>query len=433
MNSLRSILPVLFALAGAACAGEATVSAFPGAEGFGSRTPGGRGGRVLLVTNLNDSGPGSLREACLVKGPRVIVFRVGGVIDLKSDLSIDEPYITIAGQSAPGDGVCLRGYGLSVRTHDAVVRFLRVRPGDVAGQEVDAICVGGNSRNVMIDHCSATWSVDEAPSPSGAIANVTVQWCLIGEPLDKSVHPKGPHGYGSLVRAVGGVSMHHNLWVHNRARSPRLGDNYGKPPYPTFDVRNNVIYNFGDMASGLAGDVFDANYVANYVRPGPNSNRKRGIIVTSDKAHLRFYTADNVIEEGLALFDRTTLDGRELVTQVAAPFDVAPVRTTRAAKALEEVLDRVGAMRPVRDAVDRRIVNDVRTREGRIINSQRDVGGWPVYRSGPSPADSDSDGMPDVWERKHGLNARESSDAARRAARGPYTNIEVYLNELARR
>lgn len=409
------------------------MSAFPGAEGFGAETPGGRGGQVLLVTNLNDSGPGSLRAACQTKGPRMVVFRVAGVIDLKSAIVIEEPYITIAGQSAPGDGVCLRGDELNVRTHDAVLRFLRVRPGDIAGRAVDAISVGGNSRNVVIDHCSATWSVDEALSPSGAISNVTVQWCLIGEPLNKSVHPKGPHGYGSLVRAVGGVSLHHNLWVHNRARSPRLGDNYGKPPYPTFDVRNNVIYNYGDMASGLVGDVLRANYVANYIRPGPDSNRRRGIIVLTEKADASFYVAGNVVEGDLALFDRTEYNGRKLVTQVAKPFDVAAVRTTGAATAFAEVLDQVGATRPVRDAVDRRIVNHVRTRTGRIIDSQRDVGAWPVYRSGPPPADRDMDGLPDKWEKAHGLNPRDSKDASGPATNSPYTNIEVYLNELASR
>src|SRR2546427_3519808 len=149
--------------------------AFPDAEGFGAATPGGRGGRVLMVRNLDDSGPGSFREACQTKGPRIVVFGVGGLIDLKSPIQVTEPFIIIAGQTAPGDGVCLRGSEFVIRTHDAVVRFLRSRPGDISGKEVDAIGVGGNAHDVILDHCSATWSVDEALSPSGAISNVTVQ------------------------------------------------------------------------------------------------------------------------------------------------------------------------------------------------------------------------------------------------------------------
>jgi hypothetical protein len=219
--------------------------------------------------------------------------------------------------------------------------------------------------------------------------------------------------------------------VHNRARSPRLGDNYGQPPYPTFDVRNNVIYNYGDMASGLTGNVLRANYMANYIRPGPDSNRRRGIIVLSEKADASFYVAGNVVEGDLALFDRTEHNGRKLVTPVSKPFDVAAVRSTDAATAFAEVLERVGATLPVRDAVDQRIVNHVRTRTGRIIDSQRDVGGWPIYRSVPPPADGDMDGLPDRWEKAHGLNPRDAQDASKSAKNSPYTNIEVYLNELA--
>lgn len=409
----------------------AAAPAFPGAEGFGAATPGGRGGKVLIVSNLNDSGPGSLREAVSTAGPRIVIFRVGGIIDLKSAITVKEPFITLAAQTAPGDGVCIRGNQFSIATHDVVIRFLRVRPGDISGGEVDGISIGGDSRNVILDHCSATWSVDEALSPSGAISNITVQWSIIGESLNHSVHKKGPHGYGSLARAAGGVTFHHNLWAHNSARNPRLGDNYNKPPWPMFDVRNNVMYDYGGMCSGMTGDDLSANYVANYIRPGPSSNRKRGIIVFTDTAKTRYYQADNVIEGDIRLFDRVEQSGRKFVTLVDAPFEAPAVRTTSAAEALEAVLEGAGAVRPVRDAVDARIVRQVRTRSGGIIDSQWEVGGWPEYRSGRPPLDTDRDGMPDEWEKAQALNANNAADAAGDRDGDGWTNIEEYLNSMA--
>ena len=225
----------------------AEIPAFPGAEGFGARTTGGRGGAVFEVTNLDDAGPGSLRDA-VSEGNRTIIFRVSGTIALKSPLVVAKPNITIAGQSAPGDGICLRDSTFSIRTHDVVVRHLRSRLGDVTGRQADSITLDHGVDNVILDHCSASWSIDEALSLAGNVTNATVQWCLIAEGLNRSKHPKGAHGYGSLARANGLVSLHHNLWAHNDARNPRLGDNYGRPPYPTFDVRNNVIYDYGGSA-----------------------------------------------------------------------------------------------------------------------------------------------------------------------------------------
>jgi hypothetical protein len=415
----------------ALCAGLCVAGgppAFPGAEGFGSATPGGRGGRTIAVTNLNDGGPGSLRAACEAKGPRIVVFRVGGPIDLRSPLTVTEPYLTLAGQSAPGHGVCLRGYGLAVATHDVVIRFLRSRPGEGAGAEVDAISVGGASRNVVLDHCSASWSVDEALSASGAVSDITVQWCLIAEALDRSVHKKGPHGYGSLMRAVGGVSLHHNLWAHNDARNPRLGDNYRRPPYPTFDFRHNVIYDFGKICSGMTGDFLSVNYVGNLVKPGPSSSR-RGVIVFLDTAEARYYVEGNAIGDA-RLFDETEKNGRKLVTLVDAPFPAPPVTATPAANLFETVLRGVGASLPVRDAVDARIVEEARTGRGSVIDSTRQVGGWPAYRGGTAPADRDGDGMPDNWERAHRLNPRDPADGAALRPDG-YSNVETYLNELA--
>lgn len=420
-------------------AGAKDIPAFPGAEGFGAQTPGGRGGKVIPVLNLNDSGAGSLRDACQTEGPRIVVFRVAGIIDLKSSIKVIQPYLTLAAQTAPGDGVCLRGFDLDIRTHDVVVRYLRSRPGDVSGKEVDAIDVGSGSYNVVIDHCSATWAVDENLSPSGSISNVTVQWCLIAEGLNHSVHHKGAHGYGSLVRAVGGLSLHHNLWAHNNGRNPRLGDNYSHPPYPTFDVRNNVIYNYGAICSGMTGDYLSVNYVANYIRPGPNSNRQRGAIMFTDTADANYYVADNVVEgnedatqDNARLFDRKEFKGKRLVTRAPEPFSAPKVRTTSAAAALAEVLEDVGATRPVRDAVDQRIIRSVRERTGTIIDSPKQVGGWPEYRPASAPADSDGDGMPDPWERTHDLNPNDPSDANADRDGDGYTNIEEFLNDVGR-
>ncbi len=412
--------------------------AFPGAEGFGATTPGGRGGRVLVVTNLNDSGPGSFREACEAKGPRIVVFRVSGLIDLKTPLNVTEPYLTVAGQTAPGDGICLQRSEFEVRTHDVIVRFLRSRPGDISGREMDAMGIGNGGRDVIFDHSTANWSVDECLSPSGNISNITVQWCLIGEALNKSVHSKGAHGYGSLVRASGGLTLHHNLWLHNIARNPRLGDNYGRPPYPVFDVRDNVMYDWGETCSGLTGDDLSANYVDNYLRPGPSSSQ-RAPIVLAPTAHVRYFLQGNVVEgrpqyseDPASMFTPAEAGGRKLFTLVDRPFEAPRVTSTSAEAAYREVLAQVGAVCPVRDAVDARLIREVRTRTGRIIDSQKDVGGWPEYRAATPPKDSDGDGIPDEWESAHGLNPNDPEDASAPTRDGDgYTNIEKYVNSLA--
>ncbi len=370
------LVVAVLALAVLVAAPEPAELAFPGAEGFGAHARGGRGGRILEVTNLDDSGPGSFREACAAPGPRIVVFRVAGIIDLQTPISVTEPYLSVLGQTAPGDGICLRRSEFSVRTHDVIVRFLRSRPGDISGKEMDAMNIGGEAHDVIFDHCSATWSVDEALSPSGAIYNITVQWCLIGEALNHSVHSKGAHGYGSLVRAVGGVTLHHNLWLHNTERNPRLGDNYGRGAAPTFDVRNNVMYDWGKTCSGLTGDDLSANYVANYLRPGPESSERAPIVLTPT-AHVRYYVAGNVVE-GRA--PASLFSDPQRVTVVASPFDAPPVKTTSAEQAYRDVLAHVGAVCPARDAVDSRLIREVETRTGHIIDSQKEVGGWPMYR-----------------------------------------------------
>lgn len=413
----------------------ASLPSFPGAEGFGATTPGGRGGKVLFVTTLDDAGPGSLRAACEAEGPRIVVFRVSGTIALKRPLTVTKPYLTIAGQTAPGDGICLRDNTFGIATHDVVVRHLRSRLGDETVREADALDVLNGARNVVIDHCSATWSIDECLSLSGDNQNITVQWCLIGESLRQSKHAKGAHGYGSLARANGPVTFHHNLWIHNDARNPRMGDNYGRGPnFPTFDVRNNVIYNFGGTASGLTQGILKVNYVANYIRPGPSSRAKTPI-TTGPKSDMQFFIRDNVFEgnepltrDNSQFFSAVELEGARVVRTVEQPFAVPAVKTVSAHDAVELVLTSVGASLPKRDAVDARLVGHVRTRGGKMINSQTEVGGWPELKSTAAPADSDNDGMPDEWETKHRLNPRESADATTDADKDGYTNVEEFLN-----
>ena len=400
-------------------------------------TPGGRGGRVLAVTNLHDSGPGSFRAACEAEGPRIVVFRVSGTITLEKPILVRNPFITIAGQTAPGDGICLRKSSFGIATHDVVVRFLRSRLGDISPREDDCIDLHHGARNCVLDHCSATWSIDECLSTSGDVQDCTIQWCLIGESLNQSKHAKGKHGYGSLARANGPMSWHHNLWIHNDARNPRLGDNYGRGSSPRFDVRNNVIYDFGGTASGLTQGKFEANYVANYIRPGPSSRATTPITV-GDKSDLRFFLRDNIFEGNAELtadntrfFHPVEINGVRQVRTVTEPFVMAPVTTLPAPEAYERVLAEVGASRPARDAVDARLIAHVRNRAGALINSQEEVGGWPALRSVAAPVDTDGDGMPDDWERQHGLNPRDPADAHGTATPGGYTRIEEYLNSLA--
>ncbi len=412
------------------------VPAFPGAEGFGATTMGGRGGRVIFVTNLEDAGPGTFRAACEADGPRTIIFRVSGLITLTQPIVIKNPFVTIAGQTAPGDGICLRNYTFIIATHDVVVRHLRSRLGDVSGQEADSITLAAGAENVILDHCSASWSVDEALSLAGNVSNVTVQWCLIAEGLNHSKHTKGAHGYGSLSRANGAVSWHHNLWAHNNARNPRLGDNYGRPPYPTFDVRNNVIYDFGEIASGLTQGVLKVNYVGNYIRPGPSSKATTPIRV-GGPSDLNFYIRDNLFEgngaataDNSLFFDPVMINGKRQVQTVAEPFKAQPVTTVSAQSAYEAVLRLVGATLPRRDSVDARIVNEVRQRKGSIIDSQEQVGSWPALRSKAAPVDSDDDGMPDSWERSRRLNPHNPADGARDKDGDGYSNLEEYLNGI---
>lgn len=417
--------------------------AFPGVEGFGRYTIGGRGGKVIEVTNLNDSGPGSFRAAVMAKGPRTVVFRVSGTIPLESEIKIREPYLTIAGQTAPGDGICVKNYQFNFDTQHLIIRYLRFRPGDEKGKEQDGF--GGGGDHIVIDHCSASWGVDETFSINKA-SNLTVQWCMVTESLTKSLHKKGSHGYGGLWGGPGG-SFHHNLLAHHSSRNPRAS---GNKDSGLLDYRNNVVYNWG-FNSAYGGELWPRNWINNYYKSGPATDDKvRHRIFLQKDPRGKMYAAGNYVHG----FPEITADNwagginfapdgeaTEATLRVREPFVVAPVRTQTAAAAYESVLANAGASR-ARDTVDRRIVEEVRTGTAQfgasykgggkgLIDSQRDVGGWPELRSLPAPVDSDHDGMPDDWESKQGLNPRDPADGARIAPAGDgYTNLELYLNSL---
>jgi len=307
-----------------------------------------------------------------------------------------------------------------------VVRHIRSRPGDISGKEVDGLAIGGTSRRVIIDHCSVSWAVDENLSPSGNIADVTVQWSIISEALNRSVHGKGAHGYGSLVRASGGVSLHHNLWASNSSRNPRPGDNYGRPPYPVIDVRSNVIDNPG--GGNVIGETVTINYVGNYIKPGRDTNLQAMFGPTAKYA-IKAFVAGNVVE-GMPGFDRWFLKPVEIL---ASPAETPGITAKDARTERRRALEGAGATIPARDAVDARVVAAVRSGAGRIIDSQWEVGGWPEYRSAPPPSDSDRDGMPDEWERSHGLDPKDAKDASLAAKPGGFTNIEVWLDSIGRK
>jgi hypothetical protein len=416
--------------------------AFPGAEGAGRFAQGGRGGQVVFVTNLEDSGPGSLRAAVETKGPRTILFRVSGTIKLAKPLVIREGRVTIAGQSAPGDGITLRDHRLEVAADDVVIRYIRSRLGDESKTESDAVWIG-RGRRIILDHVSASWSVDETLSASGRYTDpdegfydLTVQWSIISESLTHSLHAKGEHGYGSLIRGGRGsrISFHHNLWANHAARMPRPG-NYDGPEVdplgPVFDFRSNVLYNWGGDRAGYNADkatLARYNFVDNAYVAGPQSGKP--IAFHESNLLAKAYFAGNSMNGTIPV------DPWSLVTGVspegyrlAAPVDVAPVASDPAARAYERVLARAGASK-TRDPVDTRVVAGVRDRTGVQIDSQRDVGGWPELKSLPAPRDSDGDGMPDAWERSHDLDPKVADSNDDRNSDG-FTNLEEWLADAA--
>lgn len=442
IRGLAASLTTLSLAAAAPSAQAAQSLAFPGAEGAGRFALGGRGGAVLRVTNLNDSGPGSLRAAVESRGPRTIVFDIGGTLTLQSPLTIRQGRVTLAGQTAPGGGITLRGQPLVVAADDVIVRHLRVRLGDETGVQEDAVSITRGNR-IILDHISASWSVDETLSagsrydpPERGIYDVTVQWSLIAESLNASNHAKGEHGYGSLMRGGHGARMtfHHNLWASHHARMPRPG-NYNPPAVdplgPRFEFRNNLFYDWGGSHSGYNADTDSLStyaFIANAYIPGPDSTG-RWAFEESDPLARAWFEANSM--GGVVPADPWSLvkDSGRPGYRLSARPDWADPATETAAEAEASVLSGVGARN--RDSVDQRILDGVRARTGRIIDSQTDVGGWPDLAPGRPWVDADRDGMPDAWESAHGLNPADPVDGPADPDGDGFTNLEDWLNSLA--
>ncbi|WP_431844518.1 pectate lyase family protein [Pedobacter immunditicola] len=463
---------------------QSDLLAFPGAEGGGAYSFGGRGGRVIVVTNLNDSGPGSLRDACEQGGARIVVFNVSGIIRIKSPLIIRAPYITIAGQTAPGDGVCVAGESVWLNTHDVVVRFMRFRRGETfVGRRDDAI--GGNPiGNIMIDHVSASWGLDENMSmyrhmyndSTGkteiklATVNITIQNSIFSEALDT-----WNHAFGSTLGGENATFMR-NLWADNGGRNPSIGWN------GIFNFANNTIFNWNNRSTDGGDYTALYNIINNYYKPGPVTNLKEPISYRilkpeSGRSKLpyvvfgRAYVDGNIVEGnervtadnwdgGVQLEDKKgelmsaeQAKGYFAAMRLKKPLPMAQITILPTLEAHKYVLANVGATLPKRDAVDTRVIEQVRTgkinyKEGiklpetdfkhrrlakdsyklGIITDISQVGGYPEYKGKPY-IDSDHDGMPDAYEKKQGLDAKNAADAAMISKSG-YSNIEVYLNSV---
>lgn len=432
--------------------------AFPGAEGFGAETRGGRGGKIIEVTNLDDSGPGSFRAACEAKGPRIVVFRTGGTIEVMSTIRISEPFATIAGQTAPGGGILLKanpGYDgavLNVTSHDVVVRGLRIRRGPTGKKGCcgDGLSIHNNDsppHRIVIDRCSISWSTDENLDSWYATSDITIQWCLIAEALHDSSHEKGPHSKGTLIGSEAKrISYHHNLLAHNVARNPQFTNDEG-PDH----IVNNVIYNwmyFGGQFSKAEPRAPKINLIGNTYQAGPDTRLDRYEVTLSKfpEDEPVFYLRDNIGphrpdssgDEWALVGDSSPGLGEDWMRVPASkkiqrqePWPASPVPITihPAKKAYELVLAQAGATAPKRDAVDLRVINDVQMKTGRCIDDPSDVGGWPTIETGEPPVDTDHDGMPDEWETKRKLDPGNPDDGNKLAPSG-YTWVEEYLNSL---
>jgi hypothetical protein len=459
--------------------------AFPGAEGAGRFATGGRGGEVYYVTNLKDSLSGSLRDA-VSKPNRTIIFKVSGTINLRSPISIKKDNITIAGQTAPGDGICLKNYGLSIRANNIIIRHIRSRPGDLitrsgdSSKVVDAMYNAYGTpitqpfNNIIVDHCSLSWSTDEVGS-FYAISNFTLQWSILSESLYRSLHTKGtPHGYGGIWGGQN-VSFHHNLLASNSNRNPRFSGSTAtlQPKLEYGDFRNNVVYNWVGSAYGGAGGHY--NMVNNYHKAGPAttgaatsspSNRRNRILLYSSYSTTptgdtvlggKFYingnfvhgypdvTADNWTK-GVQLDSYYKATALKASGKSATPFPYAPVVTQTAQDAFYSVMNGAGAVLPRRDTVDRRIIKETRTgtatyggsynasgtrNPSGIIDSQHTVGGWPNLKSTIYPMDTDNDGLPDWWEKMIQASTTDSTSIDRNTFdTDGYTMLEKYLNGI---
>ncbi len=432
---------------------EPGVKAFPTAEGFGAKALGGRGGVVIEVTNLDDSGPGSLRDAVEREGPRTIVFRVGGTIAVERPIRVRDPYITIAGQTAPGDGILIRNHRanteapITIETHDVVIRYLRLRPGPSGEPSccIDALGLMEGARNVMIDHVSLSWGVDEVLGASEDASDFTVQWSILSEALRRGGHAKDErHSRGLLVSTQegGNVSIHHNLFAHNEGRNPEVALAYG-----VADIVNNVLYNpnFRMIEISEANAKPYANVVGNIMRngkntkigqsgdqqphrPGPRRRRRRARRLRDvRRGQYRRALPHRRHDAG---GDRGDRGGSALPGGGAA---AGAVRDDHAGRARLCRRARAGGRDPAAARCRRRAHprRTVREREGEVIDHPSEVGGWPTLASGTPPLDSDRDGMPDAWESRLGLDPHDPADRNGDVTGNGYTNLENYLNELA--
>lgn len=438
-------------------------AAFPEAQGFGSVSVGGRGGEVIQVTNLDDSGPGSFRAAAEASGPRTIVFRVGGTITLESNVEIRDPFVTIAGQTAPGDGILLRGNGarslsmLRVFTHDVIIRHLRFRRGpSTNGGEcnADAIALLGADR-VIVDHVSASWTTDQIMTLWPA-TNATIQESIMSEALHDSTHsddctpdgPLEPHGLGPIVgNASDRVTFYRNVFANNIGRNPAVSSTIGA----TVEVINNVIYNvcYAVSLSGSGGDTLEANAIGNYIKWGPQScgGHRNNILMSGN---VSAYLEDNLTPARVA-GDDEWLASSEFLSQTPADsgfqastrFPTLTADIASAEQTYAQVPDTAGArlvsqengeFREVRFPVDQRSIDDLRSgtategTSGRRLDHPDEVGGWPSVAGGTAYIDADADGMPDSWETSHGLDPTDASDRNDDPDADGYTNLEEFLN-----
>lgn len=436
--------------------------AFPGAEGFGKYTTGGRGGKIYIVSNLNDDGKGSLREAAEANGKRIIVFAVSGTIHLNSKLSI-KSNATLAGQTAPGDGICIADHPVSINGDNIIIRYMRFRMGDryqnkgmVDGSGHDDALGGNRHTNIIVDHCSISWSTDECFSIYGG-DSTTLQWNIISEPLNYSYHfEKGDkdwerHGYGGIW---GGshLSAHHNLFAHCNSRNPRFNGTRLGATKEFADFRNNVIYNWGgnNVYGGEAGEY---NIVNNYYKYGPSTSKnvKYRIVNPSSTDAVPFgqwYVKGNYVDEAPEISANNWLgvhmgnngtDADKIKAIIDKPFPAITLPERSAQQAYDDVMQYAGASFR-RDTLDKRIINNVKNRTGSLIDVQGGyphgtayeltVNAWPALQQLPALTDTDQDGMPDEWEKKNGLNPADASDASKQSLHKIYTNIEVYINSL---
>ena len=445
-----STLAILLTVASEGAADPSRTPAFPGSEGFGKYARGGRGGEVYHVTNLNDSGPGSLRHGIEnSNGPTTIVFDVSGTLMLKSPLWIEnKSYLTIAGQTSPGKGITLRDHNFTIKgSKHIIVRYLRIRLGDEnkeQGLSPDVMTVNYND-HLILDHLSLSWGIDGNSDYRGN-SNMTLQWLIYSEALNSSLHQKGSHAMATSLRdCFGNTTAHHNIYSTSRNRHPTLGSGVKKGGANWIvDFRNCVNYNWRGETN-LGG--LKMNVVGNYYRPGPCTQRttRPFQMKDHDTTLARGFAVGNVFDEMPDNFNQdnytaityTNRGGYMSTTrqQWESPqefdcgeFAIAP----QDAQAAYESCLRYSGCSLVRDTVDTRVVRNIRERKGTIIDSQNDVGGWDLYKSEHRPADwdEDRDGIADIWEREHGLNPQDPNDRNLVPDANGYTNLELYLNSL---